>query len=78
MKLKQQLDEFKDLKDEWNDLNKNMEKLYSLRLINNGCNPIYQYCSINFQCFQLTMPVLQINYRKTLCLSSQMINFFSN
>ena len=42
MKLKLQLDEFKDLKDEWNDLNKNMDKLYSLRLIKNGCNPIYQ------------------------------------
>ena len=40
MKLKQQLDEFKDLKDEWNDLNKNMGKLYSLGLINNECNPI--------------------------------------
>ena len=40
MKLKQQFDEFKDFKDEWNDLNKNMNKLYSLGLINNECNPI--------------------------------------
>ena len=40
MKLKQQLDEFKDLNDEWNGLNKKMDKLYSLGLIDNECSPV--------------------------------------
>ena len=38
--MNQQIDEFKDLRDEWNGLNKNKDKLYSLGLIDNECNPI--------------------------------------